>query len=297
LRCPISPLKSNLIATDTPYDSPLPSGATTPRLLEIDPRLGSKLKNGSINPRSPGTASPKKPIVAYHEDIEPEDLVPAYVDTQTKLFEFQRPRQDLPKGKGAKARPVNTDDPEEARLLAKLDKIEKDILFDNFVAEQQWRAKKITLEKEYSIAKRKRAEEERSKSEPENIPPTLNESDDINDEAARIAAEVLAENDSDDDDDQALADLFSSLPVSEVDPLTGKTNTVMNHSDGTKVVIRDFGKWSGVSPSRTLEEACRARSVTRTKLSCRGLICFAGTPPSGYLTGWYQTWHSRIDMS
>ncbi len=86
--------------------------------------------------------------------------------------------------------------------------------------------------------------------------------DDINDEAARIAAEILAENEEDeDDDDQALADLFSSLPVSEVDPLTGKTNTVMNGPDGSKVVIRDFGKWNGVNPSRTLEEACRAKVV------------------------------------
>jgi ATP-dependent RNA helicase DHX29 len=86
-----------------------------------------------------------------------------------------------------------------------------------------------------------------------------NGTEDVNDEAARIAAEILAENGEDSDDDAALADLFASLPVNEVDPLTGKTNTVMNGSDGSKVIIRDFGKWTGVNPVRTLEEACRAR--------------------------------------
>jgi ATP-dependent RNA helicase DHX29 len=61
------------------------------------------------------------------------------------------------------------------------------------------------------------------------------------------------------DDDAALADLFASLPVNEVDPITGKSTTVVNSSNGVKVTIRDFGKWTGVSPTRVLEEACRAR--------------------------------------
>lgn len=143
-------------------------------------------------------------------------------------------------------------------MLAKLDRIERDILFDKFVAEQQWRAKKISLEKEYA-AKKAEAKKEEAPREP---PASEEGPDDVNAEAERIAAEVLAQ----EDDDGALADLFSSLPVSEVDPVTGKTSTVVNEANGAKVTIRDFGKWTGVSPMRALEEACRSRLCPSTCL-------------------------------
>ncbi|GAB1319740.1 ATP-dependent RNA helicase DHX29 [Madurella fahalii] len=232
---------------DTPADTPLTSRATTP--FEIDPKLGTKLKSGALRGSRP--ASPKRSTVTYDEDIEPDQLLPFYLETKTKLFSIQRPRQDAAKGKGAKDKTEEPYDPEEALLLAKLERVAKDVLFDKFVAEQQWRAKRITLEKEYAAAKA----EEKKKRAAEEPPPAATDSDDINEEAERIAAEILDE----EDDDQALADLFSSLPVSEVDPLTGKTNTVMNGADGKKVTIRDFGKWTGVSPMRALEEACRSR--------------------------------------
>ncbi|KAK4205523.1 putative ATP-dependent RNA helicase [Triangularia verruculosa] len=232
---------------DLTTDSPLPSGATTP--LDLEPRRGAKGKNGAQNQsRQP---SPKKTNVKYDEDIEPDQLLPLYLETQEKLFEIRRPRQDTAKGKGPRGQTES--DPDEALCLAKLDKIEKDVLFDKYVAEQQWRAKKIILEKEYAAAK---AEAKKKQADEEPAPAPTAESDDINEEAERIAAEILAEQE---DDDGALADLFASLPVNEVDPLTGKSNTIMNGSDGSKVTIRDFGKWTGVSPMRVLEEACRSR--------------------------------------
>ena len=214
-----------------------------------------------MNPRSPRTASPRKSAITYDEDIEPDQLLPLYLDTRAKLFEIHRPRQDRGRDKTPKARPdASTASAEEALLLAKIDRIEKDVLFDKFVAEQQWRTKNIVMEKEYAAAKKK--SEKKEQEPPVDDTPTDSEGpDDVNREAERIAAEILAEN-SDDDDDQALADLFSSLPVNEVDPLTGKSSTVMNGADGSKVTIRDFGKWVGVNPMRTLEEACRSRFVT-----------------------------------
>ncbi|KAK1754041.1 ATP-dependent RNA helicase DHX29 [Echria macrotheca] len=233
---------------DTPLDTPTASGATTPKFLEIDPLLGTKLKGSALNPRSPRAASPKKPAITYDEDIEPDQLLPFYLETKAKLFEIQRPRQDAPK----KGKPDRT--PEEALLLAKIDRVEKDVLFDKYVAEQQWRAQRIVLEKQYAATKKQAAEQKVEEKVEEQA--TTN-GDDINEEAERIAAEILAENE--DDDDQALADLFSSLPVNEVDPVTGKSSTVMNGTDGSKVTIRDFGKWTGMSPTRVLEEACRAR--------------------------------------
>ncbi|KAK3375580.1 P-loop containing nucleoside triphosphate hydrolase protein [Lasiosphaeria ovina] len=244
--------KATLKPQDTPSDTPSASGTTTPQLLDLDPRQGSKLKNGGLNSRSPRGLSPKKLTATYDEDIEPDQLLPFYLETKEKLFEIQRPRQDLPKGKGRKGNSAPGD--EEALLLAKIDRVEKDVLFDKYVAEQQWRTRRIILEKEYSASKKKLVEEkEATQADGEDIP--TNGLDDVNEEAERIAAEVLAES----SDDGGLADLFASLPTNEVDPVTGKTNTVMNGADGRRTVIRDFGKWTGVSPMRALEEACRSR--------------------------------------
>ncbi|KAG7119162.1 putative helicase C15C4.05 like protein [Verticillium longisporum] len=145
------------------------------------------------------------------------------------------------------------------RLQAKLERIEKDVLFDRYPAEQQWKAKKMALEKELAATRRQKAQDATSEATETSSEPTEEPlTGDVNDEAERMAAEILAEG-ADDDDDNALAGLFDSLPTNEVDADTGKTNTVVNGPDGVKVTIRSFGTWTGVSPMRALEEACRAR--------------------------------------
>lgn len=260
-------------------ESPLPSGATTPLLLETEAlqKAKGKKKNGSTTPRNAGTASPRRQVVTYDSDIEPDDLVPSYLDTRTKLFGLQRPQQDVAR-KGRKSRqPLqlptamgnSADDMETAKLLAKLDKIEKDPLFDAGLARMQWEAKRITLERDYAEMKKTTSDagaspqapdqRQADKDKPQPADDGNNDDDDddeIAKEAKKMAEEILAQDD--DDEDQALADLFSALPTNEVDA-DGKTSTVLNNSDGTKVTIQDFGKFTGVSPTRILEEACRAR--------------------------------------
>lgn len=253
----------NLTIVDAPADTPLNSHAATP--FQIDPRLGKKIKGGALNRSRP--ASPKRPAVTHDEDIEADQLLPFYLETKTKLFEFQRPRQDMGKHRGKNNKAESSTGPEEALLLAKIDRVEKDVLFDKYVAENQWKSKKIALEKVYAAAKAEEKKKEASQEAPASDS-SDDDSDDVNTEAERIAAEILAE----DSDDGLLADLFSSLPVSEVDPVTGKTNTVVNGPDGSKVTVRDFGKWTGVTPMRALEEACRARFVV-PPYSVSGKIC------------------------
>ncbi|RYO78491.1 hypothetical protein DL766_002438 [Monosporascus sp. MC13-8B] len=245
---------------ESPFDSPLPSGANTPHLLE--PNGPSKLndrKNRSTSLRSSRTASPKKLVMTCTEDIEPDDLIPAYLETKAKLFQIQRPRQGNFKARPAKqpSGDNDSDDLEEAKLLAKIDRIEQDVLFDKHLADQKWRADRINLEREFAAAKKQQAEEENPQHEPAQKDEAELEEDDIAKEAERIAAEILQQDD--DEDDQMLADLFASLPTQEVDTATGKTNTVINGADGVKIYVRDFGKWSGVNPMRALEEACRSR--------------------------------------
>lgn len=275
----------------TPADSPLPSGATTPLLLEPEAlQQAKKKKVGSRTSRSPGTISPKRQIITYDSDIEPDDLVPVYLSAKAELFAIQRPQRDTGGKKGRKsgqqlqAPPANEDSPdglEVAKLLAKIDRIEKDPLFDAGLAKIQWESKRIELERDYAEAKKLKDDAESSPKAPvdeqveqESTPSpgegNENEDDDDDDddettkEAKRIAAEMLAQDE--DEEDQALSDLFAALPTNEVDTATGKTNTVINNSDGSKVTIRDFGKWSGMNPTRVLEEACRSRDAS-SKLS------------------------------
>lgn len=267
----------------TPTESPLPSGATTPLLNEPEvlQKAKAKKQNGTTTPRS-GAATPRKQLVTYDSDIEPDDLVPAYLDTKTKLFAIQRPQQDGPKKghkPGPQSRPaISSSDAahnlEEAKLLAKLDRVEKDPLFDAGLARMQWEPKRIALERDYADEKKLKAELEAAKVAGNNkqdnaqAPSGRDEGDDEDDddeiakEAKRMTAEILAQNE---DDDQGLADMFSDLPTNDIDA-DGKTTTVLNNSDGTKVTIRDFGRWSGISPTRVLEEACRSRD-SAVKLS------------------------------
>ncbi|KAI1749571.1 helicase associated domain-containing protein [Xylaria castorea] len=255
---------------DTPYDSPLPSGANTPRLSEVNGagKHGNS-KNSLPHLQSSRAGTPRKMMVTCDEDFEPDDLIPAYLETMGKLFWLQRPRQVIKKPNGAKSRSapatktqppdIEPTDIEEAKFLAKVDRVEQDVLFDKPLAEHLWRNRRIELEKEFAYNTRK-AEQEREQQQEKKINDLdqdyeSNDDDEIAKEAKRIASEILQEDSS---EDEALGDLFANLPVQETDA-TGKTSIVVNGADGVKVTIRDFGKWSGVNPMRALEEACRSR--------------------------------------
>ncbi|KAI3554166.1 helicase associated domain-containing protein [Colletotrichum abscissum] len=239
---------------DTPAESPLPSGATTP-VPDGRQKPGQASKNGNK----------KKAVVTCDIDIEPDELVPVYLETKIKLFELEKSQQGKRKQNTNKFEASDGADLQ-AELRAKIVRIEKDVLFDKFAAEQEWKTKKVVLEKEFAAAKKQQAQEEKEKESPKAVAEASGSSDgDINDEAERIAAEILAQND--DDDDGGLGDLFANLPVTEVDA-TGKSSTVLNGTDGVKITIRDFGKWTGVSPMRALEEACRARDAS-TRINYR----------------------------
>ena len=249
---------------------------------EESAKKGSK-SNGSSTPSGNGASKPKKKIaVVCDSDFEPDDLLPEYMKAKTKLFELERPLQEGKKGgkKGAKKggkpsdTPAATEDQEMemAVLRARIDRIERDVLFERAPAEHEWKTKLVALEKDY-VEKKVAEKQAARKPEPAETPAdpepehpaeqpdtagdaSTEDNDDIALQAERMAAEILAQND--EDEDAGLADMFSSLPVTEVDQ-SGNSNTVVNNSDGSKLVIRDFDKWAGVSPLRVLEEACRSR--------------------------------------
>ncbi|KAL6854681.1 P-loop containing nucleoside triphosphate hydrolase protein [Trichoderma novae-zelandiae] len=233
--------------------SATPSRTSTPKL---NPNQASRNeKSNAPNQRPSKTRSP--PDVTFDGDIEPEDLIPEYVATKTKLLEINHVEKSTAQLKSAKQQKENeTDTASVAYLESKLRTIESDVLFDKFLAEQQWRKEKVILERQLASARKTAAIDSSSQSQPEDTTSTPEaEDDDITAIAEKMAKDILAESNEDDD----IAGLFESLPQSEVDPATGKLQTVVTSSDGARLVIREFAKWTGVTPKRILEEACRSR--------------------------------------
>ncbi|PNY29573.1 ATP-dependent RNA helicase DHX29, partial [Tolypocladium capitatum] len=247
------------VARDTPTDSPFPSRSHTPKPQDAqNGRKAKDAKKPSANGRI-GKTPARKLVLNCDIDIEPEDLIPEYVATKAKLLELSRSQAS-----DRTRRPEDDEDDADmaiAKLEAKLNKIETDILFDKIMAEQKWKVERVVLERRLAATKRE-SQPATSREAKKSEQPADSESSDGGDvaaEAERMAAEILAE---DSDSDGDLAGLFASLPQHEVDPTTGKTQTVVSSSDGTRFVLRDFGKWTGVSPRRVLEEACRSRDAS-----------------------------------
>jgi len=248
----------------------LPSGTNTPQRHAVNHDINNDRNlPAASDPRKLSSKFTPIKAVKYESDsdIDPDDLLPVYLETKAQLFHLQPSKQAATQLTGQRKRDRQTapnenaeklsTDPEITKLQRKLERIAGDILFDKYIADQQWEKQRIQLERD-SAAQRHATSGEA----PERIPHPAevledSDNDEVNREAARIAAEVLGDDDS--DDDAAVAELFASLPVTEVDPVTGKSNVVVNSSDGTKVTIRDFGKTTGMSPRRVLEEACKAR--------------------------------------
>lgn len=187
-------------------------------------------------------------------EFDADELVTKYVSIQTRMHLL---RPDLTqmevwrdrRGKQASQTHQNRkeiSDPEVGRLLTKLNRIESDILFDQDEAYRQWMEARITLVKE--AAERKRLDLDQDNA-------TTNNAED---QTSTANLKGLEHSDTE-DTSMILGDLFSSLPNTRTDSVTGVTTMVDESSSGVSIVIKDFGNLNGVSPRRTFEEACKAR--------------------------------------
>ncbi len=215
----------------------------------------------ALKPKPKPAVSPpakKKVVVEYESDLDADELLPKWLEYKTALFHLipskgPGSKQQNGKGKNGKPEPVPSD-PEAVKLVNRIKRIEGDVLFDQYEADQEWNKKKIVLEKEAS-AQRQASSGGPAERVPHPSEYPSDEEEDIMAQALKMTQEVMGG----DSDSDGVADLFAQLPVTEVDLVTGKSSTVLNNADGTKVAIRDFGKSSGVSPRRVLEEACKSR--------------------------------------
>ena len=166
-------------------------------------------------------------------------MVPEWLSLQTKLYTLQPDLFDRP-GKGKKGRDTSvgqSSDPEAAKLQRKIAKIERDVLFERQEAEYIWKDKLEELRKDAAFlrrpAERKKEEQEAEPEDPNLTVPSLEEMD---------------------ADAGLLGDMFQDEPDG-----TGSILGLPPPDVGTKFTLRDFGKSSGLSPRRVLEETCKSR--------------------------------------
>ena len=182
-----------------------------------------------------------------------------YVTLNTQLYTLQPYLQNEVIRGPAKARvasraaPAQKPTPEVAKILRKLDRLKADILFDQDEAEQAWIQMRNKLFQAAADRKRLHLQDD------ENAAVMQSNQSQIASDSTNQPSE--SNEDSEEDGGvEALGEFFSGLP--ETPPSDGHLtpNTDGKESDRQAVVLRDFGKWSGVSPRRTFEEACKARS-------------------------------------
>ena len=176
-------------------------------------------------------------------------MVPKYLDLQTKLYSLCPDLYDKPK-KGKKSGRDNKDngfnDPQAAKIQRKISGIEKDVLFDWEEAEYKWREKLEDLRKEASFFRRTQREEEKpppveDQEQPEEIKPE-----------PELESDVLAAA-----GDNENADLLGDMFGAEEPEL--ESGVILEELSKATMYVRDFGKFSGLSPRRVLEETCKSR--------------------------------------
>ncbi|KAJ4303227.1 hypothetical protein N0V90_002120 [Kalmusia sp. IMI 367209] len=202
-------------------------------------------------------------------DLEPDQLVPTYLKIKGKLFEIDpeavdpKPRKQAKGQKGRNGKPTNITQPAPVRkLLSQLQQLESDALFDQIEAEAQW---PITRNQ---IAQKKAAERQQQPSTPRTNEkpshPTVSAPTPL--KTPSWKKPLQTSEDEKEDEEVLLGDIFSAVP--DDTPMNGAPGTNITNED---VILRDFGKQSGISPRRVLEEATRGRFVPK-RITCHKML-------------------------
>jgi ATP-dependent RNA helicase DHX29 len=178
-------------------------------------------------------------------DMEPDQLIPAYLKLKEKIYDVEPDlsdnRQKNQKGRNSKAPPVQS--PALKKLLSQLQQLESDALFDKDEAEAQWRVKRNILAQTKS--QQRKANAESNKHDHPEIP-------------AISVVDPDDEKSSTDEEADMLGGMFSSAPEQSI-------IGTHNQSLPATITLRDFGRQTGLSPKRLLEEAVHARYVCKTQ--------------------------------
>lgn len=189
-------------------------------------------------------------------DLEPEQLVEKYLTLQARLYEINPKAVDgstHSRKVGKNRLPASIDNldsdtkPAVKRLTGKLDKIRADVLFDEDEANRRWTEMQVKLAREHA-ERTKLGVHGNQGSERQTVV-----------KASSDFVEHLETSEPTDETEDMLGELFANLPESTTNASTGVSDLSTTDSNGHTVEIRDFGKWTGMSPRRVLEETIRSR--------------------------------------
>jgi ATP-dependent RNA helicase DHX29 len=191
-----------------------------------------------------GSGEPE--ISDLESDIEPDEIVPTYLKIKARLFDIDpdavdasvgKPRKK-PKGPGPTKK---VESPAVRKLRSQLQQLQSDALFNQDEADALWPARRN------QIAQAKAADKRVQSASDDKTDPSPPPRDD--DTSSKIQE---AGTSNDDDEVGMLGDMFAAAP-DEVLVLPTAEAAADN------IIVKDFGKQTGVSPKRILEEAIRAR--------------------------------------
>lgn len=209
-------------------------------------------------------------------DLEPDELLAVYLRTKSRLFDLDpegeggNASSKKKQGKGQKGQSSAKQPPGRGKkkLQDRVQRIESDVLFDKREGEAQWTEKKVDLAREHAERRKwqlQNDEQTKEQEAPSKDPAKEGETTTggITDEAERLGQELLKEAEAMGDDDM-LGGMFGALPGDEDPAPSGDASAGVVPSTG--VVVRDFGRLTGMNPKRVLEEACKARD-SRVKIT------------------------------
>lgn len=172
-------------------------------------------------------------------------MVRKYLSLKERIFQIDptsllEPNKSKRKAQSNKeARLADSVDPRIEKLQARLDALTADILFDRQEAEISWTAKRTELMHEASMKKQLGIADSAS---------TVNN-------GKPKARDPVSASKSEEETEIALGDFFEALP----DPDSNVLPSQPEDQNAGPVEVRHFGKWSGITPRRILEESCKAR--------------------------------------
>lgn len=167
------------------------------------------------------------------EDTDPPTIA-QYVELQTSLFKLHS--NDM---RDSTDTTLNADI---QRLENKLARITRDPLFEKRDADLEWDACKRVLTIEVAQAKANQKDSSHTSETSSTFQQMSRSTDNLQDKGHRVEADTEAEGDM----LTGLFDIGDALPGGDT-------------SQNSITIRKDFGKWSGASPRRILEDVCKSR--------------------------------------
>jgi ATP-dependent RNA helicase DHX29 len=237
-------------------------------VLDSSPHLESFLASENAETQSPPSQEP--PVLAtdalsidelkdeeivisdLESDLEPDQLISAYLKIKGRLFELEpdllQPKKSKSKTSNSRSSQSMANTPGSAatrKLLLQLQQLESDALFDPDEAESQWPAFRNRIAQQSASKRQKK--NQTSESSPARR-------QDASNPAEKEVENQDSANQDEDEGCNLLGDMFGAIPDEPAMASQGGSA-----ASGNDTILKDFGKYSGLAPRRILEEAVRAR--------------------------------------